>query len=114
MQLVNFHHFNNLGLGVLRRIRTLPGLKLAFTLHEFLAICHNHGQMVTPVGQRLCMRETSAACAACFPSMTRHDFIHRKRMFLETLGGFDVLIAPSAFLAERFCEWGLGRGSGSL
>ncbi len=109
VQLVNFHHFTNLGLGALRRIRALPGLKLAFTLHEFLAICYNHGQMVTPVGQRLCQRESSDACAACFPSMTRHDFIFRKKLFLETLRGFDVLISPSQFLAERFCAWGLER-----
>jgi glycosyltransferase involved in cell wall biosynthesis len=109
VQLVNFHHFTNLGLGALRRIRAIPGLKLAFTLHEFLAICFNHGQMVTSVGQRLCARETSSSCAACFPSMTRHDFIARKKLFLETLRGFDALISPSRFLAERFCEWGLDR-----
>ena len=46
-QLVNFHHFTNLGLGALRRTRMISDLRMVFTLHEFLAICHNHGQMVT-------------------------------------------------------------------
>jgi len=109
IHVVNFHHFTNLGVGALRRIRALPDLKMAFTIHEFLAICHNHGQMVTTVGQRLCERESIGACAGCFPSMTRQDFVFRKKMFLETLRAFDVLIAPSIFLAERFCEWGLER-----
>jgi len=109
IRLVNFHHFTNLGLGALRRIRGLPDLIMAFTIHEFLAICHNHGQMVTTVAQRLCERESIGACAACSPSMTRQDFVFRKRLLLETLRAFDLLISPSHFLAERFCEWGLDR-----
>ena len=109
IQVVNFHHFANLGLGALRRIRALSDLRMAFTIHEFLAICHNHGQMVTTTGQRLCERELIDACVGCFPSMTRQDFVLRKKAFLQTLGAFDVLIAPSYFLAERFCEWGLDR-----
>ncbi len=108
-QLANFHHFTNYGLGALRRVRALPNLKLAFTIHEFLAICFNHGQMVTTVGQRLCERESISACAGCFPAMTRQDFILRKKLFIESLRGFDSLISPSYFLAERFCEWGLQR-----
>ena len=106
-QLVNFHHFTNLGLGALRRVRAMPGLRLAFTLHEFLAICFNHGQMVTPVAQRLCEGASPEACAACFPQHSRHDFVQRQALFAKTLGSFDQLISPSRFLAERFCDWGL-------
>jgi glycosyltransferase involved in cell wall biosynthesis len=35
------------------------------------------------------------------------DFFHRSRLFFDTLSSFDQVIAPSHFLAERFCEWGL-------
>ena len=106
-QLANFHHFTNYGLGALRRIRALPNLRLAFTIHEFLALCYNHGQMITTVGQRLCERASIDACASCFPSLSRTDFILRNRLFKETLEGFDHFISPSHFLADRFVEWGL-------
>jgi glycosyltransferase involved in cell wall biosynthesis len=114
VQLVNFHHFTRLGLGALRRIRAIPDLRLVFTIHEFLAICHHHGQMVTSVGQRLCEKESVSGCVGCFPSMTREDFVLRKKLFLETLGSFDAFVSPSLFLAERFCAWGLARDKFSV
>jgi glycosyltransferase involved in cell wall biosynthesis len=107
IQLVNFHHFTNLGLGALRRVRRMPNLRIAFTIHEFLAICANHGQMIVPVSQRLCEASSPEACSTCFPNRTRHDFYLRDQLFLETLSACDVLVSPSHFLAERFCEWGL-------
>ena len=106
-QVVNFHHFTNLGLGALRRARAIPGLRMAFTLHEFLAICFNHGQMVTPVAQRLCEGASPEACATCFPNHSRHEFVQRQALFTKVLASFDQLISPSRFLAERFCAWGL-------
>lgn len=107
IQLVNFHHFTNFGLGALRRIRALPDLRMAFTIHEFLALCFNHGQMITAAGQRLCEAPSLEACVSCFPNRSRTDFFHRSRLFLEVLSSFDQIVAPSHFLAERFCEWGL-------
>jgi glycosyltransferase involved in cell wall biosynthesis len=91
----------------LRRARAIPGLRLVITLHEFLAICFNHGQMITPVTNRLCEGASPAACATCFPNHSRQDFVLRKTLFHETLSSFDQLISPSWFLAQRFCEWGL-------
>lgn len=107
IQLVNFHHFNNFGLGALRRIRALPNLRMVFTIHEFLALCFNHGQMITSAGQRLCEAPSLDACVSCFPNRSRNEFFHRSRLFRDVLSSFDQLIAPSHFLAERFCEWGL-------
>jgi glycosyltransferase involved in cell wall biosynthesis len=107
IQLVNFHHFNNFGLGALRRIRALPDLRMVFTIHEFLALCLNHGQMITSAGQRLCEAPSLDACVSCFPSRSRNEFFHRSRLFHDVLSSFDQLIAPSHFLAERFCAWGL-------
>ena len=107
IQLVNFHHFTNFGLGALRRIRALPDIRMAFTIHEFLALCFNHGQMITAGGQRLCEEPSLDGCVACFPNRTRNDFFHRSRLFLEVLSSFDQLISPSHFLAERFHQWGI-------
>lgn len=107
IQLANFHHFTHFGLGALRRIRALPDLRLAFTIHEFLALCYNHGQMITTVGQRLCEAPSLEACVSCFPQRTRNDFFRRRQLFLEVLSAFDHLISPSHFVAGRFAEWGI-------
>lgn len=110
IQIANFHHFTNFGLGALRRVRALPDLRMVFTIHEFLAICHNHGQMITTTGQKLCDQASLDACAACFPARTRGEFHHRARLFREILSSFELFVSPSHFLARRFCEWGLEEG----
>ena len=106
-RIVNFHHFNFVGLDALRRVRAAANLRVAFTFHEFLALCPHHGLMVTPQGHRLCESPSPGACVACFPNRTRFDFHQRRRLLLETLSSFDQFIAPSYFLAERLCDWGL-------
>jgi glycosyltransferase involved in cell wall biosynthesis len=109
VSLVNFHHFFNFGIGVLRRAASIPSLKVVVTLHEFLAICNHHGQMVTRPGLHLCERATSSACATCFPEKTRQQFALRKMSLLNALSSCDACVSPSIFLAERFVEWGLDR-----
>jgi glycosyltransferase involved in cell wall biosynthesis len=106
-RIVNFHHFNFVGLDALRRVRAAPNLRMAFTFHEFLALCPHHGLMITPRGHRLCETPSPVACGACFPDRTRFDFHQRRRLFLEALSSFDQFVAPSYFLAERLCDWGL-------
>ena len=106
-RIVNFHHFNFVGLDALRRVRAAPNLRMAFTFHEFLALCPHHGLMITPRGHRLCESASPENCVACFPNRTRFDFHQRRRLFLEVLSSFDRFIAPSHFLAERLCAWGL-------
>jgi glycosyltransferase involved in cell wall biosynthesis len=103
----NFHHFLNFGLGALRDVKMGGPFRKVLTFHEFLAICHNHGQMITRPGQLLCERESPSACTSCFPDLTRQQFSLRKDLFLETLKGFDGFVSPSEFLARRFVDWGL-------
>jgi glycosyltransferase involved in cell wall biosynthesis len=105
--IVNFQHFFSIGLGALRSARSNQPLKKVVTFHEFLAICHNHGQMVTREGQVLCERATPAACTTCFPWMTRQQFAVRKSLFLSAFGEADAYVSPSRFLADRFVGWGL-------
>ena len=106
--LVNFHHFYNLGLNALRAAQRLPGVLNFLTIHEFLAICHNHGQMVTRPAQVLCERARWDDCTSCFPTESRNRFQMRKETMLDGFGAFDGFVSPSRFLAERFIEWGLG------
>jgi len=105
--IANFHHFFNLGLNALRAVRAMPGVRCFYTIHEFLAICHNHGQMITRPAQILCERATTEGCATCFPEHLRTQFVMRKETMLEAFGNFDGFISPSHFLADRFVEWGL-------
>jgi glycosyltransferase involved in cell wall biosynthesis len=105
--IVNFHHFFNFGMGAVRAIAARPDITTVLTLHEFLAICHNHGQMVTRPAQNLCERSTPSACSTCFPEHTRQQFALRKMSILNVLRQCDGFISPSRFLAERFAEWGL-------
>ena len=103
----NFHHFLNLGLGALRGLDTGRPLKKVLTFHEFLSICHNHGQMITRPAQLLCDQSSPSACTTCFPELTRQQFALRKEQFLETYGDFEGFVSPSEFLAKRYVEWGL-------
>lgn len=103
--LVNFHHYFNLGIGALRDVAA--HLKTVVTLHEFLAICHHHGQMITRPAHLLCDRSLPRACATCFPEHSRQQFALRRRSFLDSFAEVDAFVSPSYFLAERYVQWGL-------
>lgn len=114
--LLNFHHFMGFGLNGLRtlgrdamaaRARGEAAPDLVVTLHEFLAICAHHGQMVTRPGRHLCEAASPNACSACFPERTPEQFGIRHRFVLDALGGAAGFISPSRFLADRFAAWGL-------
>jgi len=105
--IVNFHHFYLLGLNSLRAVHDLPDVRCYYTIHEFLAICHNHGQMVTREAHLLCLQASNEACISCFPERLRTQFTMRKEAMRDILGAFEGFIAPSHFLAERFVHWGL-------
>ncbi len=105
---LHFHHYSNLGLeALLIARRTLPACRIVMTLHEFQAICHHNGQMVTRHGSSLCYQATPRDCTACFPEFSRADFFLREQYVRRFLTLVDLFIAPSHFLAERYITWGL-------
>jgi glycosyltransferase involved in cell wall biosynthesis len=104
---VNFHHFMNFGIGAIRAIASDPNLTAVVTLHEFLAICHHHGQMITRPAKLLCDRSSPSACGTCFPEQTRQQFALRKNLFMDAFGSVAGFVSPSRFLAKRFTDWGL-------
>ncbi|WP_062015013.1 glycosyltransferase family 4 protein [Aureimonas sp. AU4] len=107
VDLANFHHFYHLGLGALRAVKAMPGMRTFLTIHEFLAICHNHGQMITRQARILCEGASNESCGTCFPELMRTQFAMRRETMLDSFGDFDGFVSPSRFLAERFRAFGL-------
>jgi glycosyltransferase involved in cell wall biosynthesis len=100
-----FHHLLFFGANTIRRVAD-SGVATALTLHEFLILCNNHGQMVTNPAQRLCSRSHPVACAQCFPAIAADQFAARQAFLLESLAGVRAFISPSQFLIDRFAGWG--------
>jgi glycosyltransferase involved in cell wall biosynthesis len=105
---VHFHHFIGLGLECLFAVRdTLPETVIVVTFHEYLGICHHHGQMVKTGAFKLCYRASPTDCNACFPDIAPGRFLARETFVRGMLNLADHFISPSRFLAERYQDWGL-------
>ncbi|MGI9336123.1 MAG: glycosyltransferase family 4 protein [Gammaproteobacteria bacterium] len=105
---VHFHHFIGLGLECLFAVkRLLPSVPIVVTFHEYMAVCHHHGQMVKRGTHQLCRRASPSECTVCFPEIGENAF-YRREVFARTLLGLaDRYVAPSRFLRQRYVEWGL-------
>ena len=109
---VHAHHYTVLGVETFAIIkRAAPRCRVVLTLHEYLAICHNHGQMVKTQGHRLCRRASVIDCANCFPNLAPRDFFLREHYIRKYLQYVDMFLSPSEFLAQRYVEWGLPANS---
>jgi glycosyltransferase involved in cell wall biosynthesis len=105
---VHFHHYANVGLELIHATRRHHGdIRILLTLHEFLAICHHYGLMVTLPARRLCVASSPSSCSKCFPDRTPDDFVFRRQSILDHFSKVDLFIAPSRFLRERYIDWGL-------
>jgi glycosyltransferase involved in cell wall biosynthesis len=82
------------------------GVKIVFTMHEYIAICQNFGQMIKTDG-RLCDTASPVECSSCFPESTPGMFFLRDRIFKSYLSYCDYFISPSKFLLDRYIAWGL-------
>jgi len=105
---VYFHHYINIGLEAILHVREmLPNCRITMTLHEYLAICHHYGQMVTKPALTPCHGASPRKCVKCFPEKAPEDFFLRKRYVDRFFELVDDFISPSQFLAGRYQEWGL-------
>jgi glycosyltransferase involved in cell wall biosynthesis len=104
---VHFQHTLFFGYDILRETRrTLPSAAIVYTLHEYLPICHNNGQMFRTTGE-LCSQASPRRCHECFPDITPQQFFLRERFIKSHLSTVDVFVSPSRFLAQRYVEWGM-------
>jgi glycosyltransferase involved in cell wall biosynthesis len=105
---VHTHHYAHLGLEYLRVIKQVdPAIRIVMTLHEYMAICRNNGQMIKTGSFKLCSRESYDECRQCFPQQTAEDFWLRKHTFMRHFDLVDQFVAPSEFLRRRYIDWGL-------
>ncbi|ASJ71625.1 D-inositol 3-phosphate glycosyltransferase [Granulosicoccus antarcticus IMCC3135] len=105
---VHFHHYIHLGLEMLREVKNFnPDIPIILTLHEYHAICNNLGQMIKPITNELCHESSSRDCSQCFPKHTAQDFMLREQFIKSHFNLVDTFIAPSAFLKQRYVQWGI-------
>jgi glycosyltransferase involved in cell wall biosynthesis len=105
---VHFHHALLIGVEMIYLVRRLlPKARIVFTLHDYYAICANHGQMVKAGTMELCRGASPDACGKCFPGTSPDRFVLREKHIKTMFSLVDRFIAPSRFLRDRFVEWGL-------
>lgn len=106
--IVHFHHYFQLGLELFREVRNFdPSIKIVLTLHEYMAICNNEGQMIKPDTGALCYESSPSECARCFKNKNPQDFFLREQFIKSHFEVVDQFIAPSEFLKQRYVEWGI-------
>ncbi|HEV7266663.1 MAG TPA: glycosyltransferase [Falsiroseomonas sp.] len=111
----HFHHYWRLGVDLIHDLmEARPDATFVMTLHEMLAICLHHGQMIKTRSRELCRRESPLSCLACFPDQTLERFAFRKATLLTIMRRFDHLIYPSEFVRARYEAWGLKRRPSSV
>ncbi len=106
---VHFHHDIHMGLELIKQVKnSLPTARIILTLHEYLAICANNGQMLKPGNlMKLCYKSAPSDCANCFPDKSASDFFLREKYIKSVFKLVDHFISPSHFLIERYKAWGI-------
>jgi glycosyltransferase involved in cell wall biosynthesis len=106
--IVHFHHYVYLGIELIREVRKYSSkVPILVTLHEYLAICNNHGQMVKTQKNQLCYQSSANDCQKCFPEKAPEDFTLRELYIKSFFNLVDLFTAPSYFLIERYISWGI-------
>jgi glycosyltransferase involved in cell wall biosynthesis len=105
---IHVHHSLWVGLEFLQLARkVLPGVKIIYTLHEYVPICYAKGQLYRYHERAICTNTAPDQCVKCFPDRSADDFILRRRVFRRAFDLVDHFIAPSAYLRDRYVDWGL-------
>lgn len=103
--ILHFHHMMHIGLETIDMVRrALPEARVGLTLHEFLPLCLQDGQMLKRGTGRLCLRSGPAECHGCFPELPSDVFRFRAELNRAVLSRLHFRTAPSRFLAARFEE----------
>lgn len=110
--IIHFHHYIHMGIEMLRGTRNWieerkPTAKLLMTLHEYIAICANNGQMIKTGSNKLCYEYNPVDCKQCFPERNTNEFKMRELYIRSYLESVDHFVSPSYFLKERYVKWGI-------
>ncbi|WP_105428125.1 glycosyltransferase family 4 protein [Neorhizobium sp. T6_25] len=105
---VHLHHMLLLGAEFPHIVRrTLPDCQIVMTLHDYYPICHHDGLMVRTGTKELCHQSSPDRCHACFKDIPLDRFALRERHLKALLSTVDHFVSPSAFLRDRYVQWGL-------
>ena len=105
---IHFHHLLYLGVeGIAVARRTCPKAEILLTLHDYYAICAHDGLMTKKQDGALCYAAQPHACLHCRPDASIVAMALREQGIRAALDLVDRLIAPSAFLRDRFIAWGI-------
>ncbi len=109
--LVHLHGLDRIGASVVTFLRCrFPRLRLVLTLHDYQILCPAEGLMLRTADGAPCQAPDPIACQQCFPRIEAWRHALRADHLRRVLGQIDAFIAPSAFLRQRFLDWGLPEG----
>lgn len=105
---IHLHHYYKSGLESIGVIRKKFGnkVKIFVTLHEFLGICANDGQMIKSSGS-MCTSASFKDCAVCSPNRSLQYTLLREAKVKNAFSMVDGFISPSCFLMSRYIDWGI-------
>lgn len=108
---VHFQHTLFLGYDLVRVARDVlgEGTPILYTLHEYLPICHHHGQMSRTFDRSPCTHASPQRCHECYPKISPQQFFLRRQIVQAHFEHVDLFLAPSEFLREKYVEWGIPR-----
>lgn len=107
VNIIHFHHYIGIGFDIIEDCSHFFGIKTIVTLHEYRAICNHHGLMVKTGSFTPCLRSGDIDCADCFPEIGPRRFAQRREGIQRSLARIDLFVAPSAFLRQRYVDWGV-------
>ena len=103
---VHLHHYAQTGIELPALVKAWrPETQVVVTLHEFLAMCPQGGQMIHRSGA-LCSSFGALRCSDCKSWSVEH-WAARDAYIRQGLRQVDHFIAPSEFLRQRYLAWGL-------
>jgi len=104
---VHLHHYIHVGIEAATLVKQLsPQSRVILTLHEYLAICANNGQLFTPAGA-VCSGYAPERCATCFPERNAATFFMREIAVKSAFSFVDHFLSPSEFLRQQYIRWGI-------
>ncbi len=111
--LIHVQHYVHFGVDLFTVASKQLGIPTVLTLHEYLPICHNQGQMYK-TSKKLCHQASPAECADCFPETTAGKFFLRETFIKDSLAHVSHFVSPSHFLIDRYKNWGMDSSKFSM
>ena len=105
-KIIHLQHYLNVGIDIISILKRLhPEVVIVLTLHEYLLICPNDGQMIKRDSKKICINPSPEACFNCFDGIKIDLFKERSALIQNALDACDGLISPSDWLLKQFKQY---------